>query len=81
MSGGSGDLEMAAPSPWLMAVVAIGAGVTLCWLATTAGRGEESPWHGRPAGVRTYYETSWALGGGFMIVTGLVILGVAVARA
>jgi len=72
--------EMPLPSPWVMGVVAIGAGVTLCWLATTGGRGEDSPWHGRPAGLRTYYETSWALGGASMIVMGLVILGVAVAR-
>jgi hypothetical protein len=63
-----------------MAVVAIGAGVTLCWLATTAGRGEKSPWHEGPAGLRTSYETSWTLGGGFMVVMGLVILGVAIAR-
>jgi hypothetical protein len=68
------------PNPWVMAVVATGAGVTLCWLATAAGDGEDSPWHGRPPGLRTYYETTWALGGAFMIVMGLVFLGVAIAR-
>jgi hypothetical protein len=63
-----------------MGIVAIGAGGTLCWLATTGGRGEESPWQGRPNGVRTYYETTWVLGGASLIVMGLVLLGVAIAR-
>jgi hypothetical protein len=64
-----------------MGVVAVGAGITLCWLAVSADRGERSPWSGRPNGVRAFYETSWALGGAFMIVMGLAILGVAIASA
>ena len=64
-----------------MGAVAIGAGATLCWLAARPGDDENSPWQGRPPGFRTYYETSWALGGAFMIVMGLAILGLAIAGA
>lgn len=65
---------MPLPNPWLMGLVAIGAGATLCWLAVSSGRDERSLWQGRRSGLRTYYETSWMLGGAFIIVLGIVIL-------
>ncbi len=70
---------MPLPSPWVMGVVTLGAGITLCWLAATAGCSEGSRWEGRPNGVRTYFETTWALGGAVMVVLGFLILGAAIA--
>jgi hypothetical protein len=88
---GTHDLPaMPPPNPWLMGVVAIGAGVTLWWLTPTAVRreeessralwGERSSWERWPDAVRAYYVVSWRVSSACLVIGGLVILGVTIAR-
>ena len=74
-----------------MGIVILGAGVTLWWLTPAAVRrkeessravwGDASPWTRRPSGTRACYVLAWRAASAFMVVAGLVVLGVAIARA
>ncbi|HLM05002.1 MAG TPA: hypothetical protein VK402_07450 [Blastococcus sp.] len=76
------------PSPWLMGIIAIAGGVVLWWLTPDLVRSEEetlrfvsdrvSPDLAR--GLRSYYRIGSRVGSVLMVVLGLVILGVAIAR-
>jgi hypothetical protein len=81
---------MPPPNGWLMGIVAIGAGITLWWLTPGMLRrkeeisrtvwGDRSPWERHPESTRTYVATTWRFGSVLMIIFGIGILAVQIAR-
>jgi hypothetical protein len=63
--------DMPPPSPWLMAVVLIGAGVTLWWLTPDMVRREQD------VSRYTYYLIAGRAFCASLVIGGLIVLGVA----
>ncbi len=71
-------IDIPMPDPWLMGIVAIGAGVVLWWLTPAVARRDEEV--GRPV-LRERFPVIGYLGAAVMIGLGVVILVVAAARS
>jgi hypothetical protein len=80
------DVNVPAPDPWLMGIVAIGAGLAFWWLTPDLVREDEdtsrsvagrlSPFRLWPVAMRSYYRVGYRLLAITFVVAGTVILGV-----